>query len=85
MYLPRKVLGKSRKRLKGQGFDGYIYVWIDACCIRKESSAELQEAINSMYAWYEKAAVCYAYLADFHHLAPYQEDEGFEAALEQSR
>ncbi|KAH7919980.1 hypothetical protein BV22DRAFT_979121, partial [Leucogyrophana mollusca] len=28
------------------------------------SSAELSEAINSMYRWYEGAAVCYAYLAD---------------------
>lgn len=29
--------------------DGYDYVWIDTCCIDKTSSAELSEAINSMY------------------------------------
>ena len=40
------------------------YVWIDTCCINKESSAELSEAINSMYQWYSNAMVCYAYLAD---------------------
>jgi hypothetical protein len=40
------------------------YVWIDTCCIDKSSSAELSEAINSMFAWYEKAEVCYVYLAD---------------------
>ncbi|KAF5344921.1 hypothetical protein D9758_011585 [Tetrapyrgos nigripes] len=30
----------------------------------KESSAELSEAINSMYQYYEDAAVCYVYLCD---------------------
>jgi len=44
--------------------DGYEYIWIDTCCIDKSSSAELSEAINSMYLWYSKAAICYAYLSD---------------------
>jgi hypothetical protein len=44
--------------------DGLDYVWIDTCCIDKSSSAELSEAINSMFAWYEKAKVCYVYLSD---------------------
>jgi ankyrin repeat protein len=43
---------------------GIDYVWIDTCCIDKTSSAELSEAINSMYRWYREAVVCYAYLAD---------------------
>ena len=43
---------------------GYSWAWIDTCCIDKTSSAELSEAINSMYQWYERAAVCYAYLFD---------------------
>ncbi|XRM47648.1 hypothetical protein ABZX51_010617 [Aspergillus tubingensis] len=43
---------------------GYKYVWIDTCCIDKTSSAELSEAINSMYLWYQKAELCYAILAD---------------------
>lgn len=42
----------------------YKYVWIDTCCIDKTSSAELSEAINSMYRWYRNAKVCYAYLVD---------------------
>ncbi|KAL8951001.1 MAG: hypothetical protein Q9222_002999 [Ikaeria aurantiellina] len=45
--------------------DGYSYVWIDTCCIDKTSSAELQEAINSMFDWYAKASVCYVHLSDF--------------------
>jgi hypothetical protein len=44
--------------------DGYQWVWIDTCCIDKTSSAELSEAINSMYKWYKDANVCYAYLDD---------------------
>lgn len=44
--------------------EGYRYVWVDTCCIDKSSSAELSEAINSMFAWYRDAEVCYAYLAD---------------------
>ena len=44
--------------------DGYEWVWVDTCCIDKRSSAELSEAINSMYRWYENSRVCYAYLYD---------------------
>jgi hypothetical protein len=40
------------------------WVWVDTCCIDKSSSAELSEAINSMYRWYEASRVCYAYLED---------------------
>ena len=43
---------------------GIEYAWIDTCCIDKRDSAELAEAINSMYAWYANAAECYTYLAD---------------------
>lgn len=44
--------------------DGLDYVWVDTCCIDKSSSAELSEAINSMFAWYKNSDKCYAYLAD---------------------
>lgn len=40
------------------------WVWIDTCCIDKRSSAELSEAINSMFKWYYDADICYAYLVD---------------------
>jgi hypothetical protein len=42
------------------------WIWIDSCCIDQRSSAELSEAINSMYRWYQKAEVCYIYFADAH-------------------
>ncbi|KAI0861151.1 heterokaryon incompatibility protein-domain-containing protein [Xylaria cubensis] len=40
------------------------WAWVDTCCIDKTSSAELSEAINSMFQWYAKSAICYAFLAD---------------------
>jgi hypothetical protein len=44
--------------------NGLQYFWADTCCIDKTSSAELTQAINSMYFWYQQAEVCYAYLDD---------------------
>ncbi|XXH03100.1 hypothetical protein Hte_009491 [Hypoxylon texense] len=41
-----------------------LYAWVDTCCIDKSSSAELSEAINSMFKWYQEAAVCFAFLVD---------------------
>ncbi|KAF3046125.1 hypothetical protein E8E12_011245 [Didymella heteroderae] len=55
-----KILKCCRQALN----DGFQWVWIDTCCIDKNSSAELTEAINSMYDWYWDAEMCYAYLED---------------------
>lgn len=38
--------------------------WVDTCCINKESDAELQESLNSMFRYYQRSAKCYVYLAD---------------------
>jgi hypothetical protein len=40
------------------------YFWIDTCSINKESSAKLQEAINSMWRWYKRSTYCIVYLED---------------------
>jgi hypothetical protein len=60
--------------------DGLDYFWVDTCCINKDSSAELQEAITSMFSWYRNAAKCYAYLADVSTAQP-----SWELAFRQSR
>ncbi|RYN25492.1 hypothetical protein AA0115_g7519 [Alternaria tenuissima] len=44
--------------------DGLEHFWVDTCCIDKSSSAELSEAITSMFRWYKNSATCYVYLAD---------------------
>ena len=56
----RKILFCARQAAK----DGLEYSWVDTCCIDKSSSAELSEAINSMFRWYREAAKCYVYLSD---------------------
>ena len=43
---------------------GILWIWVDTCCIDKSSSAELSEAINSMFAWYKASQMCAVYLAD---------------------
>ncbi|KAF8833322.1 hypothetical protein BDN67DRAFT_872399, partial [Paxillus ammoniavirescens] len=42
---------------------GCAYAWSDTCCINKESSTELAEAILSMYRWYRYAHICIVHLA----------------------
>lgn len=67
---PVRSWRKKRAFSKLEGFckkanqHGYEYVWIDTCCIDQGSSAELSEAINSMFQWYNQAEVCYVYLDD---------------------
>lgn len=58
--------------------EGIGYAWVDTVCIDKSSSAELSEAINSMFKWYADSRVCYAYLIDV-------TKDNFEEAFPQSR
>ncbi|KAH8596616.1 heterokaryon incompatibility protein-domain-containing protein [Bisporella sp. PMI_857] len=63
--------------------DGYDWIWVDTCCIDKTSSAELSEAINSMFQYYKYAAVCYVYLSDIPRL--YEFPTELELGLKKSR
>ncbi|KAL4070228.1 heterokaryon incompatibility protein-domain-containing protein [Scleroderma yunnanense] len=68
----QKILKSCEQTLK----DKLDWVWVDTCCINKESSAELSEAINSMFRWYEGSKRCYAYLHDFNDAVfPMDKDE----------
>ncbi|KAI6137776.1 hypothetical protein EDD17DRAFT_1771229 [Pisolithus thermaeus] len=42
----------------------YLWAWSDTCCIDQHSSAELQESIGSMFAWYRQSALTIIYLSD---------------------
>ncbi|KAI5991355.1 heterokaryon incompatibility protein-domain-containing protein [Pisolithus marmoratus] len=67
----RKIIKSCEQAKK----DGYKWLWIDTCCIDKRSSAELSEAINSMYRWYRNSRMCYVYLHDVDKLAfPSEQD-----------
>ncbi|CAG8961804.1 hypothetical protein HYFRA_00013980 [Hymenoscyphus fraxineus] len=56
----KKIVDCSNQTLR----DGYEYCWVDTCCIDKTSSAELSEAINSMFKWYRDSERCYILLFD---------------------
>jgi hypothetical protein len=70
--LPQRLkASKKRKQFRKLKYlseqaerDSLHFIWMDSCCIDKRNSAELTEAINSMYSWYSTAQVCYVYLSD---------------------
>ncbi|KAH7323016.1 heterokaryon incompatibility protein-domain-containing protein [Stachybotrys elegans] len=69
---------------------GLKYAWVDTNCIDKRLSAELSEALNSMYKWYADAEVCIVYLADVDYTptgenATGQHDQLPEETLQQFR
>jgi hypothetical protein len=55
---------KIKRTCKLARDQGLWFAWVDTCCIDKTSSAELTEAINSMFRYYQAAAVCFVYLSD---------------------
>ncbi|KAF1808396.1 HET-domain-containing protein, partial [Eremomyces bilateralis CBS 781.70] len=63
--------------------NGFTHLWMDTCCIDKSSSAELSEAINSMFRWYKRAKICYAYLEDVG--SESEDEEQRESAFAKSR
>ncbi|RPD59712.1 HET-domain-containing protein [Lentinus tigrinus ALCF2SS1-6] len=76
------VLSRASYKIRGAcalaRADGIDWLWVDTCCIDKASSAELEGAINAMYAWYHGSTVCYVFLQDVDaHEDPYAPDSGF--------
>ncbi|EEU35568.1 uncharacterized protein NECHADRAFT_17698, partial [Fusarium vanettenii 77-13-4] len=61
---PRRGLRKILNACKRARQDNLDYIWVDTCCIDKSSSAELSEAINSMFKWYKESASCYVFMDD---------------------
>ena len=64
LYMNKKGYNKIENTCRQAEEDKLDWVWVDTVCIDKSSSAELSEAINSMFRWYQMAKVCYAYLVD---------------------
>ncbi|KAG8805657.1 hypothetical protein FRC17_005403 [Serendipita sp. 399] len=53
------------------------YAWADTVCINKESSAELDESIRSMYAWYRDSRICIVHLSETDYLYEMKQDPWF--------
>ncbi|KAF9222426.1 hypothetical protein BS17DRAFT_188259 [Gyrodon lividus] len=56
---------------------GCRLAWSDTCCIDKTSSAELEEAIRSMFRWYRNSRICIAYFAESQTLADFSHEVWF--------
>ncbi|KAI6043617.1 hypothetical protein EDC04DRAFT_2562512 [Pisolithus marmoratus] len=56
----------------------YLWAWSDTCCIDKDSSAELQEAIGSMFVWYRGSALTIVHLSDVPDTGPLDTSQWFE-------
>ncbi|KAI6028796.1 hypothetical protein F5J12DRAFT_715069, partial [Pisolithus orientalis] len=56
---------------------GYLWAWSDTCCIDKDSSAEVQEAIGSMFVWYRRSALTIVYLSDIPDTGSFGSSEWF--------
>ncbi|KAH8887024.1 HET-domain-containing protein, partial [Thozetella sp. PMI_491] len=69
----RPGFSKVQNACTTAGSLGYTYLWVDTCCIDKTSSAEVDEAIRSMFQWYKSARECIVYLSD---LEPDSHDDG---------
>jgi len=54
----------TTKLPSGIWLTGQAETMLVTCCIDKTNSAELNEAINSMFRWYRNTARCYLYLSD---------------------
>jgi hypothetical protein len=63
-----KILGTA-KLAREKRLD---WIWIDTYCIDKSNSAELQEAINSMYRSYHRSSYCVVHLD---YAEPYRMDQ----------
>lgn len=66
------------------------YAWVDTCCIDKSSSAELSEAINSMFRWYKDSVICFTLLSDLRPRSdngdgPAQPDNEFKTGFRECR
>ncbi|KAI6155032.1 hypothetical protein BKA82DRAFT_3967602, partial [Pisolithus tinctorius] len=55
----------------------YLWAWSDTCCIDKNSSAELQEAVGSMFAWYRRSSLTIVYLSDVPDAGSFEGSEWF--------
>lgn len=54
----------DRKTDQGRSDEVCLWIWLDTVCINKDSETDVSESINSMFRWYRRADVCYAYLVD---------------------
>ncbi|OAX37756.1 hypothetical protein K503DRAFT_783398 [Rhizopogon vinicolor AM-OR11-026] len=43
---------------------GYLWAWVDTCCIDQLNAVEVQQSVNAMFVWYRHSALTIIYLSD---------------------
>ncbi len=83
----RSKLGVKKIQFCGEqaARHGLAHFWVDTCCIDKTNSTELNEAIVSMYRWYQGARKCFVYLSDVSTKGQPPLSEDWEPAFRRSR
>ncbi|KAG8811639.1 hypothetical protein FRC17_002370 [Serendipita sp. 399] len=81
LQLPNAPYGSSLQKvvkfLKLSAERQIKYAWADTVCIDKSSSAELDESIRSMFAWYRDSEICIVYLSATRHYRELAKDPWF--------
>jgi hypothetical protein len=73
---PEKLgLQKVKESCLQAGNLGFQWLWVDTACVDRSSSAELSEAINSMFNWFRQSQACIVYLSDVDYVEDIQEQE----------
>lgn len=68
-------LQKVKESCLQAGNLGFQWLWVDLACVDRSSSAELSEAINSMFNWFRQSQACIVYLSDVDYVEDIQEQE----------
>ncbi|KAG2348235.1 hypothetical protein BDR05DRAFT_507024 [Suillus weaverae] len=63
-FKPVEGIAKLQSFCKTARDAGYRWAWIDTCCVNQSNNVELQESVNSMFAWYHHSALTIVYLSD---------------------
>ena len=61
---PTACVAKLQSFCKTVRDAGYRWAWVDTCCIDQSNNVEVQQSVNSMFAWYRHSALTVIYLSD---------------------
>jgi hypothetical protein len=68
-------LQKLKEFCREAGNLSFEWLWVDTVCVDRSSTAELSEAINSMFKWFRQSGACIVYLSDVDYVGNVQEQE----------
>ncbi|OAX37757.1 HET-domain-containing protein [Rhizopogon vinicolor AM-OR11-026] len=58
------IVAKVQSFCKTARRSGYLWAWVDTCCIDQDNNVEVQHSVQSMFIWYRRSALTIIYLSD---------------------